>query len=118
MDEIVMLYKKDFNLARLEEVRDVFLFCCFTGFAYQDVFRLTIDHLVTGIDGEKWIMKEREKTNNPERVPLLPIAKEIIDRYKDHPYCVCNNRLLPVKSNQRYNGYLKEIASICGLQSI
>ena len=60
-------------------------------------------------------MKEREKTNNLERVPLLPIAKEIIDRYKDHPYCLNNNRVLPVKSNQRYNGCLNEIANICGI---
>ena len=102
--EIMALYKKDFDLIRLEEVRDVFLFCCFTGFAYQDVSKLTVDNIVTGIDGEKWIMKKREKTNNPERVPLLPISKEIVERYKDHPYCVSQSCLLPVNSNQRYNG--------------
>jgi site-specific recombinase XerD len=61
-------------------------------------------------------MKEREKTNNPERVPLLPIPKEIIEKYKEHPYCLSNNCLLPVNSNQRYNGYLKEVAIICGIK--
>jgi site-specific recombinase XerD len=116
MEEIITLYKKDFDLGRLEEVRDVFLFCCFTGFAYQDVFKLKPEHIMTGIDGEKWIMKEREKTNNPERVPLLPIPKEIIEKYKEHPYCLSNNCLLPVNSNQRYNGYLKEVAIICGIK--
>jgi site-specific recombinase XerD len=61
-------------------------------------------------------MKEREKTNNPERVPLLPIPKEILEKYKDHPYCLSHKRLLPVNSNQRYNGYLKEIATLCGIK--
>lgn len=57
----------------------------------------------------------KRKTNNPERVPLLTIPKEIINKYKKHRYRVSNNRLLPVNSNQRYNGYLKEIATICGV---
>jgi site-specific recombinase XerD len=116
MEEIMILYKKDLHIARLEEVRDVFLFCCFTGYAYQDVFNLSQGNIELGIDGEKWIAKDRQKTNNPERIPLLPIALEIVERYKNHPYCVQYNRLLPVDSNQRYNGYLKEIAVLCGIK--
>ncbi len=99
----------------MEEVRDVFLFCCFTGYAYQDVANLTPANLETGIDGEKWITKDRQKTNNPDRIPLLPIVLEIVDRYKNHPYCGNSGPLLTVDSNQRYNGYLKEVAILCGI---
>jgi len=116
MGEIMDLYKKDLHCDRLNEVRDVYLFCCFTGFAYQDVFNLTPDHMVSGIDGEKWIIKNREKTDSPERVPLLHIPLEIIEKYKSHPYCISNGRLLPVNSNQRYNAYLKEVAVIGGIK--
>jgi len=111
----MILYRKEFSIGRLREVRDVFLFSCFTGIAYQDVANLTAENVVVGIDGDKWIVHDRTKTNRPSRIPLLPIALEIIDRYKDHPYCVHADRLLPVNSNQRYNGYLKEIADLCGI---
>ncbi|GEP93498.1 Site-specific recombinase XerD [Chitinophaga terrae (ex Kim and Jung 2007)] len=115
MDEIMTLYNKEL-IPRLAEVRDIYLFCCFTGYAYTDVLYLTTDNIITGIDGEKWIVKERAKTLTPERVPLLPIALEIIERYKNSPYCQLYGRLLPVNSNQRYNAYLKEIAGICDIK--
>ena len=68
------------------------------------------------MDGNKWVIKDREKTKSPEQIPLLPIALEIIEKYRDHPVCIHRNCLLPVNSNQRYNGYLKEIADICGIK--
>jgi integrase len=113
MDEVMRLYKKEFLTERLAQVRDVFVFCCFTGFSYMDVYNLTRQHIVNGIDGGKWIVKDREKTKSTERVPLLPIPLEIIGRYKDDYYCQVKNRLLPVNTNQCYNGYLKEIAILC-----
>lgn len=116
MDEVITLYNKDISIKRLAEVRDIYVFSCYTGFAYIETFSLTKDDIIIGIDGEKWITKERQKTESPEIVPLLPIALEIIERYKTHPYCVANNKLLPVDSNQRYNAYLKEIADICGIK--
>ena len=69
----------------------------------------------TGIDGEKWIFTHRQKTETASRIPLLPPAIEILDRYKDHPYCVNKDRLLPVPCNQKMNAYLKEIADLCGI---
>lgn len=114
MEEIMSLYNKDL-IPRLAEVRDIFLFCCFTGYAYTDVLQLTPANIILGIDREKWIVKDRTKTDTPEHVPLMPIALEIIERYKDSPYCKLYGRLLPVNSNQRYNAYLKEIATICGI---
>lgn len=113
MDEVMIIYKKEFSTVRLDQVRDVFVFCCFTGLSYTDVYNLTKLNIVIGIDGGKWIVKNREKTRNAERVPLLSIPLEIIEKYKDDFYCQSNNRLLPVNTNQCYNGYLKEIAIIC-----
>jgi site-specific recombinase XerD len=112
MEEIMKLYNKDLG-TRLGEVRDVFVFCCFTGFCYMDVYKLAPHHIVTGIDGFKWITKDREKTKTNEMVPLLPIALEIIERYKNDRYCKMKDCLLPVNTNQCYNAYLKEIATIC-----
>ena len=85
MEEVVTIYTKELDIDRLTEVRDVFIFSCYTGFAYQDVFSLTSDNIITGIDGDKWIVKNRTKTNTPERVPLLPIASAILEKYREHP---------------------------------
>ncbi len=112
MEEIMKLYNKILS-PRLAEVRDVFVFCCFTGFGYIDLYKLTPENIVTGIDGGKWIAKDREKTGTNERVPLLPIPLEILDRYKNDLYCREKGCLLPVNTNQCYNAYLKEIAAIC-----
>src|SRR5690606_41559128 len=66
-------------------LRDIFVFCCYTGLAYADVEKLTREEITTGIDGEKWIWTSRQKTDSATRVPLLPPALEILDRYKDDP---------------------------------
>ena len=115
MHEILEMYNKPL-IARLREVRDVYIFCCFTGFAYSDVYQLVPEDILRGIDGKNWISKNRLKTDNPETLPLLPIAQEIVDRYREDKYCLQQNCLLPVNTNQRYNAYLKEIALICGIQ--
>jgi site-specific recombinase XerD len=114
--EILQLHEKEFNIERLEEVRDIFLFCCYTGYAFADVEKLQRTDLAKGIDGDAWIFAKRKKTNTVSNVPLLPQAEEIIKKYEHHPYCVKTGALLPVKSNQKMNAYLKEIASICGIK--
>ncbi|MCU0360437.1 MAG: site-specific integrase [Bacteroidia bacterium] len=115
-EEIDALIEKQFSVARLAEVRDVFVFCCYTGFAYIDVFKFERDAVIRGLDGEFWLKTNRQKTGVKESVPILPIAMEIIRKYKDHPYCLAHNKLLPVNSNQRYNAYLKEMAELCGIK--
>lgn len=114
--ELDTLYKKEFNIARLEEVCDCYLFCCYTGYAYSDAEALTIDDVCIGIDGELWIIRNRKKTNTTENVPLLQIPYQIIQKYKNHEYCKTTRKLLPMKSNQRYNAYLKEVADLCGIK--
>lgn len=112
-DEINKIMNKKISIPRLDEVRDVFIFCCYTGFAYSDVYEFDNNAITIGLDGEYWLNKNRQKTGTKESVPLLPIPLQIIQKYKNHPYCVKNNKMLPVNSNQRYNAYLKEIADIC-----
>ncbi|MFN8335450.1 MAG: tyrosine-type recombinase/integrase [Cyclobacteriaceae bacterium] len=113
--ELNLIYNKQFKIKRLEEVRDVYIFCCYTGYAYSDVAALKPTDVGRGIDGEQWIIRDRKKTDSVENVPLLPIPIEIIKKYKNHPYCLASGKLLPVNSNQRYNSYLKEIADLCGI---
>jgi site-specific recombinase XerD len=114
--EIMLLHEKEFNIERLEEVRDIFLFCCYTGYAFADVEKLKRTDLAKGIDGDTWIFAKRKKTNTVSNVPLLPQAEDIIKKYEQHPYCCKTGVLLPVKSNQKMNAYLKEIASVCGIK--
>lgn len=114
--ELDKLMNKEISIQRIAEVRDVFLFCCYTGFSYSDVYNFKQDVMHIGIDGKYWISTHRQKTGNKENVPLLPQALEIVKRYQQNPYCLKNDKLLPVNSNQRYNTYLKELADICGIK--
>jgi len=90
--------------------RDIFVFSCYTGLAYCDVFALTEENIVLGIDGNKWLMTQREKTSTKVRVPLLDKALTIIEKYQEHPKCIQTGKLLPVYSNQKMNQYIKEVA--------
>jgi len=114
-EEIQMMLYKKLHAPRLELVRDVFIFCCYTGLSYSDVKKLTKNNLVKGIDGEMWIKTNRVKTNTPSNIPLLPTALMILDNYKDHVDVINGDVLLPVLSNQKSNAYLKEIADLCGI---
>jgi site-specific recombinase XerD len=113
--ELQEMAAKQFPTERLNFVRDIFLFSCFTGLAYADVKKLKRSEIRKGVDGEKWIFTKRQKTDTPSRIPLLPMAQEITNRYQNHPPCVNADKLLPVLSNQKMNAYLKEIADTCGI---
>ena len=114
-DELESIENKKFSIDRLNLVKDIFVFCCYTGLAYVDVGNLMRNQICEGFDGEKWIMTRRQKTGNPQRVPLLVPALQIIEKYKDHPKCIEKGVALPVLTNQKMNAYLKEIADICGI---
>src|SRR5690606_8389610 len=108
------LNNKHFNVRRLAQVRDIFLFSCYTVPSYSDLMLLTQQDVSIGIDGEQWIFTTRIKTDSASRIPLLPMAREIIKKYAKEPDLVHSGRLLPKLSNQRLNGYLKEISDLCG----
>ena len=116
--ELDLMANKEFASPRLAQVRDTFLFCCFTGRAYSDIQKLQRSQITRGIDGEQWIFCQRTKTNVKSHIPLLPEALQIIDRYKDHTLCESRGLVLPVPSNQKMNDYLEEIAVICGIDKV
>jgi site-specific recombinase XerD len=115
-EELDALEGKYFEIERLGQVRDIFLFSCYTGLAYIDVKKLRRDQVFVGMDKEKWIATNRQKTESSVRIPLLPKAQRLIDKYKDYPKCGTEGLVLPVLSNQKMNAYLKEIADLCGIK--
>jgi len=111
--ELQSLHDKVFAMDRLNQVKDIFLFSCYTGLAYVDTKSLTAANIVIGIDGNKWIHTHRKKTDSASHIPLLAPALEIIEKYSINPKANNENVLLPVLSNQKMNAYLKEIADCC-----
>lgn len=111
-DEIRRIMERDFDIPRLEAVRDIFIFSCFCGLAYIDVAHLTRENIVT-LDNRKWIIINRQKTNVQSNIPLMEIPQMIITKYEGKTK---DGRLLPVLSNQKINAYLKEIADLCGIK--
>lgn len=113
--ELQTIIDKNIEIKRLAQVRDVFVFVCYTGLSYSDLAKLSNKHIVIGIDRNKWIKIYRTKTGELSSIPLLPQAAKILEKYKDNPICISKGILLPVISNERYNAYLKEIGDICGI---
>lgn len=113
--EIKVISEKEFSTSRLALVRDIFLFSCYTGLAYIDVKKLKRSDIVTGVDGEKWVITNRQKTDTTSRIPLLQPAITILKKYETDRNCLQNDLVLPVLSNQKMNAYLKEIVDICGI---
>jgi site-specific recombinase XerD len=115
MEEIETMLNKVFVSDRLNQVKDIFLFSCFTGLAYADVKKLSRKNIAIGVDGERWIYINRTKTDTRSNIPILPIASFLLEKYEDHPQVVNQDKLLPILSNQKMNSYLKEIADACGI---
>ena len=111
-EEVDRIMSKTMVTQRLENVKDIFIFSCFTGLSYIDIANLTADDIVI-IDGKKWIVTSRHKTGIPCHVPLLEIPQKILDKYSKNDN---KGKLLPLPSNQKMNAYLKEIADVCGIE--
>ena len=114
-EELEALIQKEFTIKRLEYVRDIFVFCCFTGLAFVDAQQLTHNHLIKDNSGAMWIRKSRQKTGNMCNIPVLSVAQKMIEKYQNYPDRHRKGVLLPVISNQKMNAYLKEIADLCGI---
>ncbi|MDX1774037.1 site-specific integrase [Oceanihabitans sediminis] len=113
--ELKNLEEKVFLSERLDRVRDLFVFSCYTGISYIDIMSLTPDNVVLNINGGNWIMTKRQKTNATVKVPLLDQALSIINKYKNHPITNISGSLLPVITNEKLNVYLKEVANFVGI---
>lgn len=112
-DDLKKMMEKEFASKRLEQVRDIFVFACFTGLAYIDLANLRVDNIQKMFDGRLWIVTHRQKTNTKVTVPLLPPAIKILKKYEGK---YLDGQLLPIINNQKLNCYLKEIADICGIE--
>lgn len=113
LQELIVLEKQTFVTQRLTTIRDIFVFQCYTGLAYIDVYNLRKTDIGIGVDHKYWILSARQKTGNETNIPLLPKALELIEKYTDHPICLQRKSVFPVSSNQKMNEYLKEIATLC-----
>ena len=114
--ELKKLEEKVFISERLDRVRDLFVFSCYTGISYVDIMSLTTDNLVLYINGGNWIETKRQKTKATVKVPLLDQAFRIIKKYEDHPITAVTGSLIPVITNEKLNVYLKEVANFVGIQ--
>jgi len=114
-EEVQKLIQLELKMERLDQVRDIFIFCCFTGLAYADVKKLNRGDIVLGADGEEWVKTKRSKTDTRSNIPILPIAKAIVEKYKDNAWLIEKDLVLPVLSNQKMNAYIKEIATLAGI---
>ncbi|MAM29590.1 MAG: integrase [Flavobacteriaceae bacterium] len=111
-EELKSLEKYIFKIKRLERVKDMFVFCCYTGLAFKEMANLKKTDINKGFDGKLWVNVDRSKSGKEYRVPLLPNAKKISEKYKNHP----SKYVLPDITNQNFNAYLKEIASVLGIE--
>lgn len=105
--EVTRIKNKNITIPRLDKIRDLFIFECFTGLAFSDLMSLEEKDFITDENGNQWIVKKRHKTNVVSTIPIFPVAKEILDKY---------NWQLPKISNVKYNAYLKELQDICGIK--
>lgn len=112
-EELKILRETPITSKRVAQVRDVFLFACYTGLAYIDLKLLRAENIRTSFDGNQWIMTHRHKTDTPVNVPILDIPMELIERYKGVSK---KGYILPILSNQKMNQYLKDVAEACGIE--
>ncbi|TMU54810.1 site-specific integrase [Flagellimonas algicola] len=110
-EELKALEEYDFVQPRLEYVRDLFIFSCYTGLPYSETMSLRPQHIQTSFDRQLWIFVKRKKTSDKLSIPLLPQALRLIKKYR-----IENNSIFPRISNQKVNSYLKEIADIVGIE--
>ena len=108
-EELRKIINFDTPIPRFEKARDFFLFGCFTGLSYIDIKTLAPEHFEKDSEGRIWIKKRRIKTGVLSRIPLLPIAKLILDKYKG------SSRLIPIQDPADINKYLKDIAILCNI---
>lgn len=108
-EELRKIINFDTPIPRFERARDMFLFGCFTGLSYIDIKTLLPEHIERDNEGRIWIKKRRVKTGVLSRIPLLPMAKMILDKYKG------GERMLPIQDPADINKYLKDIAILCNI---
>jgi len=110
-EQLKKLEETDFKIKRIQQIKDMFVFCCYTGLGFKEMTELKKKDVKKEFDGELWLNIYRNKTDKTYKVPLLAKAKEIKDMYDDE----ANDYVFPSISNSHFNGYLKEIADVVGV---
>lgn len=108
--ELDAIESRAFGVQRLEKVKDIFLFSCYTGYAPVDASNLNSSNIVKDSSGSTWLIARRAKTDIRANVPVLAPALKIMERYAGQ-----QAGLIPSISNQKMNAYLKEIGDLCGI---
>jgi site-specific recombinase XerD len=116
--ELNAIQDNDFAVDRLNLVRDLFIFSCYTGLSYIDLMNLKDANISLGEDGARWIKIFRQKSNEPTNIPVLPIAQQILERYRNSDRAKITGTLFPLLSNQKVNSYLKEIGFMNGIRKV
>ncbi len=99
LQEVQTIQNKELTIPRMQLVRDIFVFACYTGLAYVDISKLYSGNIQKGNDGNNWIIIDRTKTESRCRIPILPVAQDILLKYEEHPAACSSIRILPVLSN-------------------
>lgn len=115
-EELETIRVREFSMYRLQLVKDLFIFQCYTGLSYVDMKLLTKQHIRTGPDGDQWIYLQRTKTGTRAAIPLFEHAREIMNRYNPKVNTDSKERIFPAYCIHKANAYLKEIADICGIE--
>lgn len=110
-NELKNFEKLELKPRRLQRVQDLFIFCCYTGLAFNEMTNLEKKHIQIGFDGNNWIQVKREKTQRQLFIPILPKAQTILDKYS-----TIEKKAFPAITNQKFNSYLKEITEILEIE--
>lgn len=114
--ELQSITLKEFSTERLDSIRDIFLFSCYTGLRFSDIQKLSPSNVINETEGKKSLIVDTVKTGDRCRIPLLEPALKLIDKYRCSPECLNKGLLFPVRSNQKTNEYLKEVGEIAGIK--
>ena len=116
-EELNTVATKELATEKLQYVRDLFLFGCYTGLSYIDAINLTPHNLTIGIDKEQWLVTQRQKSSKPVKLPLLPVAAQLITKHRHDPRATSMGKLFRPISNQKLNEYLKDLAKKCKIDN-
>ena len=110
-EQLKKLEQTNFEINRIQQIKDMFVFCCYTGLGFSEMSSLKMNQITIEFDGELWININRQKTQKSFKVPLLPKAKKIMEQYENN-----GEYVFPRVSNANFNAYLKEIANVVGIE--
>lgn len=111
-EEIHLLMNAELKRKTMQLIRDLYLFCCFTGLSFADLKNLKEEHIQTFFDDSEWIMIDRQKTGVRSTIKLLDYPKSIMEKYRG---LCADGRIFPVPCYSDCRGILLRMAKRCGI---